>query len=88
MEDRESDVLMCRAQYAVHKNELTVCLYACRAGIAFEYALEITQGDLSERCGIGRDVELARRLFYKILTGGVTACHLGDVIGDELFATM
>ena len=88
MEERKSEYLLCRAQYAVQASELTVCLYAYPIGIVFEYALEIHQEHASERCRIGRDAELARRLFCQILFGGVTACQLNDVIGDELFAAM
>ncbi len=88
MEGCESDVLLCRAQYTVQASELTVCLYAYRVGIAFEYALEIRQGEECARHGIGQDLAFARTLFYKILSGGVTACHFDDVIGDELLATM
>lgn len=88
MEDHHAGLLLCRAQYAVQESELTVCLYASRAGIAFEYTLEIRQGKECARHETGQDLAFARMLFYKILSGGVSACHLDDVIGDELFATM
>ena len=88
MDEHESDVLLCRAQYTVQKSEMTLCLYACRAGIAFEYALELGQDAEHVRCEIGRDRTLAQGLFCRILSAGVSICHFEDVIGDELFATM
>lgn len=91
MEDHHAGVLVCRAEYAVQDLELCVCLYAHRAGIAFRYELEIVQGSEIASCDVGQDMDAARLLFFCILSGGVTACHLIDVVqdmGDDILASV
>lgn len=86
MESNHTGILICRAEYAVRDQSIITCLYAHHAGVAFEYVLEVRQGPDSISCQIGQDLEAARKVLFRVLSGGVTLCHICDVVGDDLFS--
>lgn len=88
MGSHHSGILLCRLEYAVVEEEINVCLYAHRVGVAFEYELELGQGSECLRHRIGQDREAALGLLFRLVGGGVTACQFCDVVGDDLFVAL
>ena len=84
MQDDLSMLLLCRAEYALNGSRLTACLHACPEGAWLTYVITIGREGQSACARVGDDLELARKLFYDIITYGVDVCHLNDVVGDAL----
>lgn len=88
MEFHHSGILLCKTEYAVMDEMISVGLYAYRAGVSFEYELQARQGSECISCRIGQDLEMARELLFRLAKSGVTACQFCDVVGDDLFAVL
>ncbi len=75
---------ICCATYKAGDLEIKAILHARYVGLAHQYSMILEQQGESTECALGSDIEQARRLFFDVVFGGVTACTLHDVVEDRM----
>ena len=75
---------ICCATYKAGSLEIKASLCARYVGIALAYIVILEQQGESTECALGSDPEQARRLFFDVVFGGVTACTLHDIVEDRM----
>lgn len=79
-----SQTQICCAQYLVGNTCVHAVLHAYPDGLGVRYVIVLEQKDQTETCDVGRDAQMARELFMRVVFGGVSACTLADVAEDYL----
>lgn len=75
---------ICTAQYRAGNMEIKAVLVSCRQGLEPRYGILLEQPGERASCELGTDIMTARKLFFDVVFGGVTACTLADVVEDRL----
>ena len=86
MKNREQDARICCAQYRVGDLEIEVTLLARTQGVGQVYCILLEQPGERMCCEVGDALLSAKRLFFDVVYGGVTACTLADVVEDRMAA--
>ncbi len=84
MMHHESDEQICSASYRAGTVEVTASLLARAEGMTLRYWIVLEQAGDGQTCDLGTDIMSARKLFFDVVFGGVTACTLQDVIEDRM----
>ncbi len=82
MTQYKAEEQICSAIYQVGEIEIKARLIARRVGLVQQYSIMLEQGGECTVCEIGSDPMSARKLFFDVVFGGVTACTLADVVED------
>lgn len=82
MEQNESDVQLCYAEYLVGGSQVKAKLIAMPEGMGMRYRLVMEQEQQSGSCDLGSELNAARELFLRVVWGGVSLCTLSDVVED------
>lgn len=80
----EEDGQICCAQYKAGSIEVKVTLLAHAEGVGHRYQILLEQPGECARCDLGDALVPAKKLFFDIVFGGVTACTLADVVEDRM----
>ena len=75
---------ICCATYKVGDIEVRASLLAAQQGVKHQYSILLEHEGERALCEIGTQVQLAKRMFFNVVFGGVTACTLADVAEDYL----
>ena len=75
---------ICCAKYRVGDIEVRASLLAAQQGVKHQYSILLEHEGERALCEIGTQMQLAKRMFFNVVFGGVTACTLSDVVEDLL----
>ena len=82
MMHQESAEQICTAQYRVGNIEVKAVLFACHHSLAERYGILLEQPGERAYCDLGTDLMQARKLYFDVAFGKVTACTLSDIVED------
>ena len=75
---------ICCATYRVGDIKVRASLLAAQQGVKHQYSILLEHEGERALCEIGTQMQLAKRMFFNVVFGGVTACTLSDVVEDLL----
>ena len=75
---------ICTAQYRAGSIEIRAVLLEYPEGANKRYGIRLEQAEECVTCELASDLLQARRLFFDVVFGGVTACTLCDVVEDRM----
>jgi hypothetical protein len=75
---------ICSAVYRVGSMEVKAILFAGAQGMMMHYGICLEHEGERGTCDLGTDLMQARKIFFDVVFGGVTACTLQDVIEDRM----
>ncbi len=80
----KADAQICSAVYKVGSIEVKAILFVISEGVTMRYGICLEHGEERQTCALGTDLLGARKLFFDVVFGGVTACTLQDVVEDRM----
>lgn len=75
---------ICCARYKAGDMDVQATLLVRAYGVGHCYQIMLEQEGECARCDLGDALEPAKKLFFDIVFGGVTACTLADIVEDRM----
>ncbi len=83
MTHHESDEQIFCVTYRAGQIVVKASLIARREGMVARYGIMLEQEDECGVCDLGTELPFAKQLFFDVVSGGVTACTLADIVQDR-----